>query len=234
MMRSAVIIASAVISTAAWADTPQERINDAAVVFNEIMATPDKGIPQDLLAKAQCVVVIPSLKKGAFIVGGEYGRGFAECRQADGTGWGAPAAVRVEGGSVGFQIGGSATDVVMLVMNRHGMDRLMSDKFTLGADASVAAGPVGRTAQAATDVGLNAEILAWSRSKGAFAGLSLKGATMRPDDKENEALYGKKMTNREILASTMKPPAAAQPLIAALDKYSPRQESNGSAARQQH
>ncbi len=216
------------------ADTPQERLSDSAAVFNEIMATPDKGIPQDLLNRAQCVVIVPSLKKGAFIVGGEYGKGFAECRTASGTGWGAPAAIRVEGGSVGFQIGGSATDVVMLVMNQRGMDKLMSNKFTLGADAEVAAGPVGRTAQAATDVGLNAEILAWSRAKGAFAGIALKGATLRPDEKENEALYGKKMSSREILASTMTPPAGAQPLNAALEKYSARKESSGTAARQQH
>src|SRR5437588_6290654 len=167
-MRGLAIAASFFVSTGLWAaDSAQERLNESAAVFNEIMGTPDKGIPQDLLAKAQCVIIVPSLKKGAFIVGGEYGRGFAECRRPGGTGWGAPAAVRVEGGSVGFQIGGSASDVVMLVMSQRGMDRLMSDKFTLGADAEVAAGPVGRTAQAATDVGLNAEILAWSHSKGA-------------------------------------------------------------------
>jgi lipid-binding SYLF domain-containing protein len=234
-MKGLALIASFLISTAALiADTATERLNDAAEVFSDIMRTPDKGIPQDLLAKAQCVIVIPGLKKGAFVVGGEYGRGFAECRGASGTGWGAPAAVRVEGGSVGFQIGGSSTDVVMLVMSQRGMDKLMSDKFTLGADASVAAGPVGRTAQAATDVGLNAEILAWSRAKGAFAGISLNGATMRPDDKENQALYSRKMTNREILTSSMPPPAAAQSLIAELDKYSARRENSGSAARQQH
>jgi SH3 domain-containing YSC84-like protein 1 len=235
-MRSSALIVSLMISAGGVlvADTPQERLSESAAVFNEIMATPDKGIPQDLLNKAQCAIIVPSLKKGAFIVGGEYGRGFAECRQSDGTGWGAPAAVRVEGGSLGFQIGGSATDVVMLVMSQRGMDKLMSDKFTLGADAEVAAGPVGRTAQAATDLGLNAEILAWSRSKGVFAGLALKGATMRPDDKENEALYGKKMTNREILASNMKAPAGAEPLITALNKYSARRESSGSAAREKH
>src|SRR5579864_7425752 len=146
-MRSLAVIASFLISTAALvADTVQERLSDATAVFSEIMGTPDKGIPQDLIDKAQCVVIIPGLKKGAFVVGGEFGRGFVECRKGSGTGWGAPAAVRMEGGSVGLQIGGSSTDLVMLVMNQRGMDRLLGDKFTLGADATVAAGPVGRTA----------------------------------------------------------------------------------------
>ena len=147
---AALILSAAAIAAAA--ETAAERLNVSAEVFQQVMNTPDKGIPQDLLAKAQCVIVVPGLKKGAFVVGGQYGRGFAECRHADGMGWGAPGAVRVEGGSVGFQIGGSSTDVVMLVMNQRGMDRLLGDKFTLGADASVAAGPVGRTANADTDV----------------------------------------------------------------------------------
>jgi len=230
-MRTLTIFASFLIpATGLMAATTAERLSDATSVFSEIMATPDKGIPHDLLNRAQCVVIVPGLKKGAFIVGGEYGRGFAECRQ--GTGWGAPAAVRVEGGSVGFQIGGSSTDVVMLVMSQDGMNKLMSDKFTLGADASVAAGPVGRTAQAATDVELHAEILAWSRARGVFAGISLNGATMRPDTKEDEALYGRKLTSREILTSNMPPPAAAQPLIAELDRYSAHRETTGAAERQ--
>ena len=230
-MRRSVLIASFLISaTALLADTVQERLNDATAVFSEIMGTPDKGIPQDLLEKAQCVVIVPSLKKGAFVVGGEFGRGFVECRKS-GVGWGAPAAIRMEGGSVGFQIGGSSTDVVMLVMNERGMDRLLSDKFTLGADASVAAGPVGRTAAAETDTRLTAEILAWSRAKGLFAGIALKGATLRPDEKENASLYGHSMTNREILTGNMAPPAAASQLIAELDKYSSRKEGAGSAER---
>jgi lipid-binding SYLF domain-containing protein len=204
----------------ALADTAAERLADAATVMNEVMGSPDKGIPQDLLAKAECVIVVPGLKKGAFVVGGEYGRGFAECRKADGGGWGAPAAVKVEGGSVGFQIGGSSTDVVMLVMNRNGMNKLLSDKFTLGADASVAAGPVGRTAKADTDVKLSAEILAWSRAKGLFAGISLNGATLRPDSDANGELYGRKLTNREVLEGNVAAPAAAQSLVSALDKYS--------------
>jgi len=231
-MRSLAVIASFLISTAALvADTVQERLSDATAVFSEIMGTPDKGIPQDLIDKAQCVVIIPGLKKGAFVVGGEFGRGFVECRKGSGTGWGAPAAVRMEGGSVGLQIGGSSTDLVMLVMNQRGMDRLLGDKFTLGADATVAAGPVGRTAAAETDTKLSAEILAWSRAKGLFGGVALKGATLRPDEKENASLYGHTMTNREILSGNMAPPPAANQLIAELDKYSPRKEGPGSAER---
>ncbi len=227
-MKSLTITASLLLTAGAtgiWAaDQPKatERLNDAASVLSEVMATPDKGIPQDLLAKAQCIVIIPGMKKAAFVIGGEYGRGFAECRKEAGTGWGAPAAVRMEGGSVGFQIGGSATDLILLVMSRRGMDKLMGDKFTLGADASLAAGPVGRTAAANTDVKMTAEILAWSRAKGLFAGISLNGATLRPDADRNEELYGHKMNNRDVLMGTMTPPAAAQQLIHELDKYSMR------------
>lgn len=204
------------------ADTAAERLATSATVFSEVMSTPDKGIPQDLLAKSQCVVIVPGLKKGAFVVGGQFGRGFAECRQENGTGWGAPGAVRVEGGSFGFQIGGSSTDVVMLVMNKSGMQKLLGDKFTLGADASIAAGPVGRTANADTDVKMTAEILAWSRAKGLFAGISLSGATLRNDADVNAELYGKKIDNKEVLSGGVAPPAAAQKLRTALDKYSMR------------
>jgi lipid-binding SYLF domain-containing protein len=186
------------------------------------MSTPDKGIPQDLFGRAECVIIIPSMKKAAFVVGGEYGRGFAECRSASGTGWGAPAAVRMEGGSVGFQIGGSATDLIMLVMSKKGMQHLLDDKFTLGADASLAAGPVGRTANANTDLKMNAEILAWSRSKGLFAGIALNGATLRPDLDRNAELYGRKMNNREVLMGSVTTPAAADPLVSQLNKYSSR------------
>src|SRR5580693_4502507 len=213
-----------IASTAAlaMAEGANERLAASAAVFQEVMNTPDKGIPQDLLAKAQCVIIIPGMKKGAFVVGGEYGRGFAECRHADGTGWGAPAALRVEGGSFGFQIGGSDTDVVMLVMNQRGMDRLLGDKFTLGADASIAAGPVGRTTNADTDARMTAEILAWSRAKGLFAGISLSGATLRPDADVNAELYGHKMDNRAVLAGDVQPPAGAQELRHELDRYSMR------------
>ena len=217
---SAALILS--VATIAAAETATERLAASAEVFQEIMDTPDKGIPQDLLAKAQCMVIVPGMKKAAFVVGAQYGRGFAECRHSDGLGWGAPAAVRVEGGSVGFQIGGSSTDVVMLVMNKRGMEKLLGDKFTLGADASVAAGPVGRTTAAATDVRMDAEILAWSRAKGLFAGIALNGATLRPDSDVNEELYGRKITNKEVLDTHIEPPAASHALRAELDKYSMR------------
>jgi len=210
------------VAAIAAAETPQERLIASAEVFQEVMATPEKAIPQDLLAKAQCVIIIPGLKKGALVVGGQYGRGFAECRKEDGFGWGAPGAVRVEGGSVGVQIGGSSTDVVMLVMNKRGMEKLLGDKFTLGADASVAAGPVGRSIAAATDVRLDAEILAWSRAKGIFAGVSVSGASLRNDADVNAELYGRKIDNKEVLTGATEPPAAAQALRAALDKYSMR------------
>jgi lipid-binding SYLF domain-containing protein len=222
-MRGLALAASFLISTGLWAaQTAQERLKDSADVFSEVMSTPDKGIPQDLLNRAECVIVIPSMKKAAFVVGGEYGRGFATCRKASGTGWGAPSAVKLEGGSVGFQIGGSATDLILLVMNRRGMDKLMQDKVTLGADASVAAGPVGRTAAANTDLKMNAEILAWSRAKGLFAGIALNGASLRPDADVNGELYGHKMTSREVLGTDLQAPDAAHPLIVALDKYSMR------------
>lgn len=198
-----------------------DRLEDSARVFSEIMRAPDKGIPQDLLAKAACVVIVPGLKKGAFIVGAEYGRGYAVCRHQGGIGWTAPSAVRMEGGSLGFQLGGSDTDMVLLVMNRHGMTKLTEDKFTLGADASAAAGPVGRTANASTDAEMTAEILAWSRTKGLFAGISVKGATLRPGHDWNEELYGRKVTAREILLdNAVAAPPAATPLIQELNRYS--------------
>jgi len=188
------------------------------------MGTPDKGIPQDLLAKAACVVVIPGVKKGAFIVGAKYGRGFIVCRKSGG-GWSAPAGVKVEGGSVGFQIGGSETDVVMLVMNKRGAEKLLSSKFTLGADASVAAGPVGRTSAADTDLKMQAEILTYSRARGVFAGIALNGATLRPDKETNTELYGSGVTNRHIvMGGTKRSPVAAAELTANLNKYSARRE----------
>jgi lipid-binding SYLF domain-containing protein len=199
-----------------------KRLDDSADMLTEIMSAPDKGIPQDLLSKAQCVVLVPGLKKGAFIVGAKYGKGFMLCRKPGGVGWSAPAAIRVEGGSVGFQIGGSETDVVMLVNSATGAKKLMQSKFTLGADASVAGGPVGRTSTAETDAQLHAEILTYSRSRGAFAGVSLDGATLRPDDDWNGELYGKPMTNQEIVMGSTPSPAAAAKLDSVLNKYSSR------------
>jgi SH3 domain-containing YSC84-like protein 1 len=223
MKRILLAAALSLCSTMLMAETAQERLTTATNVFHEIMATPDKGIPQDLLEKANCAIIIPDLKKAAFVVGGQYGRGFAVCRKASGTGWGAPMAVRMEGGSVGFQLGAESTDLVMLVMNKAGMDKLMEDKFALGADASVAAGPVGRMASANTNARMDAQILAWSRSKGLFAGVSLSGATLRNDLDENAELYGRKITNREVTDSGIKAPASAQGLITELNRYSMRE-----------
>ena len=204
-------------------DSAQERMTDATKVFSEIMATPDKGIPQDLLEKANCIIIVPGMKQAAFGVGAKWGRGYAVCRQNHAN-WGAPAAVRVEGGSFGLQIGASNTDIVMLVMNEKGMRRLMDDKVTLGAEATVAAGPVGRQTSANTDVQLSAEMLSWSRSKGLFAGIALHGATMRPDNDVNQELYGHAMTNKELLTGTMSAPAGAMPLITALNRYSSHED----------
>jgi SH3 domain-containing YSC84-like protein 1 len=198
------------------------RLDDSAALFSEVMAAPDKSIPQDLLSKAACIVLVPGLKKGAFVVGAQYGRGFAMCRNAGGQGWGPPAAIRIEGGSFGLQAGVSSSDVILLVMNERGMRRLTSDKFTIGVDATAAAGPVGRNASATTDALMTAEILSWSRSRGAFLGISLDGATLRGDVDENEAMYGKRWTSKQIIGSGATPPPAATKLIDLLTKYSVR------------
>jgi lipid-binding SYLF domain-containing protein len=200
-----------------------ERLEAASDALKEVMGIPEKSIPQDLLSRAQCIVIVPGLKKAAFIVGGKYGKGFVSCRRPGGVGWSAPGSVRVEGGSFGFQIGGTETDAFMLVMNDKGMDRLLSTKFTLGADASVAAGPVGRSTQAETDAALTAEILTWSRQKGLFAGVSLSGATLREDSDWNQDLYGKKITNRDIiLKGGVAAPKSAGALLTELNRYSSR------------
>jgi lipid-binding SYLF domain-containing protein len=200
----------------------QKRLSEATDVLNILMQGGDQSIPQELLDKGECVVLIPGMVKGAFIVGAQYGRGFVSCRKSSGAGWTAPGAVRLEGGSIGFQIGGQATDIILLVMNKKGAEKMLSSKFTLGGDASVAAGPVGRTTTAETDATLRAEILSWSRSRGVFAGISLKGSTLREDNEAIEALYGKKYHNKDIVVSGLAVPASAQPLIAALNKYSSR------------
>ena len=203
------------------AENAAQRLDAAADVMTEIMSAPDKGIPQDLLNKAECLVVVPGLKKGAFIVGAKYGKGFLLCRKA-GAGWSAPGAVRVEGGSVGFQIGGSETDVVLLVMNQGGAKKLLQSKFTVGADANAALGPVGRDSSAETDAQMHAEILTYSRSRGVFAGVSLQGATLRPDEDWNQELYGKPLKNRDIVLGDTPIPTAATRLILELNKYSSR------------
>src|SRR5215510_11570142 len=201
-----------------------ERLDDSASLFSDIMATSDKAIPQDLLDKSHCIVLVPGLKKGAILIGGKYGRGYALCRQPSSDGWGPPAAIRVEGGGVGFQIGVSSTDVIMLIMNERGMKKLASSKFTIGGDATAAAGPVGRNATAQTDAYMSAEILSWSRSKGLFAGVSLDGATLRNDIDENEVMYGQRWDSKQILGSGAKPPEVASKLMSALNKYSPHEK----------
>jgi SH3 domain-containing YSC84-like protein 1 len=198
-----------------------KRLDSAATALQEVMSAPDKGIPQDLFGKAACAIIVPGLKKGAFIVGGKFGRGFMMCRKEGGA-WSAPAGVKIEGGSFGLQLGGSSTDVVLLLMNQGGRDKLLESKFTLGADGSAAIGPVGRSSSAATDAQMHAEILSWSRSRGAFAGLSLEGATLRPDEDSNRDLYRKPVTNREIVTGSVEAPAAAAKLIEELNRYPSR------------
>ena len=215
-----VLFCLGVASTNLLADTAAERLGGSATVMKEVLAAPDKGIPEDLLRKAQCLVVVPGVKQGAFIVGGKYGRGFLVCRAADGS-WGAPGALRIEGGSVGFQIGGSETDVIMLVMDERSMKGILSSKFTLGGSADVAAGPVGRSSTAQTDASMNAKILSYSRARGIFAGIALTGATLRQDLDENAEMYGKQITNEDIVKTNPKPPAAAADLLAVLGKYPP-------------
>jgi SH3 domain-containing YSC84-like protein 1 len=202
-----------------------QRLQDSYTVLKEILATPDKGIPRDLLDKSECVIVFPSVKKAAFVVGASYGRGVITCRSGqDLRGpWSAPAMFALEGGSVGFQIGGQATDFVLLVMNESGANSVMSSKVKLGADASVAAGPVGRTTSAETDVVMKAEILSWSRARGIFAGISLAGSTLRSDNGANKAVYGKELSAKEIVREgQVKPTEAAKPLLDLLDKTTPK------------
>jgi lipid-binding SYLF domain-containing protein len=217
-------------ASAAFADDEREedRVKDAAIVMKEILNIPD-DIPQDLLDKAECLVVLPSVKKGAFGVGGSYGRGIMICRGGEHyTGlWGAPALYALEGVSIGFQLGGQATDFVLLVMNPKGARSLLSSKVKLGADASAAAGPKGRTAEGATDIVMDAEILSYSRNKGLFAGISLEGSTLRSDGSANEKLYGRKLTAKEIIVDhKVAVPASAKELVALLDARSPKNLSD--------
>ena len=193
------------------------RTQKAAQVFQEIMNTPDQGIPSDLLESAKCIAIIPGDKKFAFVFGGSYGRGLATCRIEHG--WSAPMFIAVDGGSVGYQIGGSSTDLVMLFMNDHALHSLLSDKFKLGADASVAAGPVGRNAAAGTDLKLNAEILSYSRSKGVFIGVSLNGAVVQADKSGDKAMYGDDVNRHEILDGKVAVPESAQALLHELGGY---------------
>jgi SH3 domain-containing YSC84-like protein 1 len=197
----------------------QKRVAESGAVLGEILDAKDKGIPEDLLEKAHCVGVVPSLKRAGFIVGAKYGKGLVVCRTS--AGWSAPSSIRIEGGSFGFQIGAGETDVVFMVMNHRGMNNLMKDKFTLGGDASAMAGPLGRSAQAQTDAMMRAEILSYSRSRGVFAGVSLEGATLRPDHSDNRELYGRSISPREILSGGVHHPAAAGALYAELNRFAP-------------
>ena len=231
MIRKTLIFASMGLIAAAGlyadANKEQERLENAGTVMQEIMNIPD-NIPQDVLEKAECVIVFPSVLKGAFVVGGSYGRGAMVCRTGEhfrGP-WGSPAMYALEGGSVGFQIGGQATDLVLLIMNPRGVTSILDSKVKLGGDASVAAGPVGRDASADTDAYMRAEVLSYSRSRGLFAGISLEGASLRPDGDATEDVYGRKLTAREIvMGGHVGVPPSGRHLVAVLEKHSPRNES---------
>ena len=202
----------------------KERISNATDVLTQLLDTPDKSVPKDILDKCECMIVIPSVKKGAFVFGGQYGKGLATCRTSP-SGWSAPIFFSLKGGSFGLQIGGQSIDLVLLVMNDKGVNSLLRNKFTLGADASVAAGPVGRATSAETDAALKAEILAYSRTQGVFAGLSLKGSSLKPDKEANLGLYGKQISPKEILVSnSIYVPQETMAFIDLLNKRSPKKE----------
>jgi lipid-binding SYLF domain-containing protein len=216
----AVMLAGALAAPAAQHEAVN-RIAEAKTVFQEIMATEDKAIPHDLLREANCVVIVPGMKKGAFLVGAKYGKGVVMCRNANGAGWTGPATLRLEGGSVGFQIGGSETDLVLLVMNKKGADRLMESQFKIGGEAAVAAGPVGRQANASTDITMRAEMLGYSRARGVFGGLALEGSTIREDLEDNKEIYGARLKTAEIIRDGKgKQPAEGAELARLLTRYS--------------
>jgi SH3 domain-containing YSC84-like protein 1 len=194
-----------------------ERVQASADVLNEIQSAPDSGVPEEILSRAECVAVVPSMLKGGFIVGAKYGRGVASCRTA--KGWSAPAFFLVEGGSFGFQIGGQAVDLVMLIMNNEGMQHLLSSQFALGADASVAAGPVGRHAEGNTDWKMRAQVLTYSRARGVFAGATLNGAVMKQDKDTTREFYGHMVTFKAALTGEVEPPAPANPFLSSLAKW---------------
>ena len=214
LMAGVTVLASSVALSAAMSKGEAKRLQDAAEVLQELHATPDKDVPQELWQRAECVLVIPNVKKAAFIVGGEYGKGVMSCR--NGAGWTSPAFMMLAKGSVGFQIGGQSTDLVLLVMNDNGVKHLLEDKVALGAEASLAAGPVGRDARAMTDAQLKAEILSYSRAQGLFAGINLSGGVLRPDSDDNEDVYGKNVTATTILTGNTAAPGATQPFMNAL------------------
>src|SRR2546425_5948441 len=216
MIGSVMVRVATVATLGADLSTAQTtRVQEAAAVLKEIHAAPDKDVPQELWDRAKCVIVVPGLKKAAFVIGGEYGKGLMSCRK--GNDWTAPVFMEIGKGSWGLQIGAESIDLVLLVMNDRGMDKLLQDKVTLGAEASVAAGPVGRDARAGTDAQMGAEILSYSRTQGLFAGINLSGGVLRPDNDDNRDLYGKDIAPRDVLAGgKVTPPPAAQPLMSAL------------------
>lgn len=225
----AIVLSGILLATAAWSASKQEeRLGQANEVLQQIMDTPDKGIPKDLLERSVCIGIFPSVKKVAFVFGGSHGAGYVLCRKNEGKGpWGPPSGFSISGGSFGFQLGASATDFVLLFMNEDGMKKLLQDKFTLGADASVAGGPVGRTAAANTDAQMTAKVLSYSRSKGLFAGLALDGAVLRPSSEDNRVLYGTKVEAKDLLLDGQRAaPASAGSLLHTLDKYSRSQTKN--------
>ena len=230
-MKKIILATLAIAPMLSAASEPAKRLNAAADVFSEVMSAPDKGIPSELLENAHCIVIVPALKTAAFVFGGKYGKGYLTCHSKNGTGWSAPGTVRIEGGSFGFQIGGSETDLIMLVMNDEGEGKLLSSKFTLGAEGSVAAGPVGRTATAQTDAQLHAQILSWSRSQGLFAGIALEGATLRQDLDDNAQLYGRKIENREIITQHVRAPKSAARLLGLLNKYARHEHVETTSSR---
>ena len=203
------------------AEKAVERVDTAAKVLDEVMGTPEHAIPRDLFNKSQCVAIIPGVKKAGLGLGGQYGKGVLTCRGKEGRSWSGPSTVRIEGGSFGLQIGGTSTDVILLILNERGAEKLLQSKFTIGADAAAAAGPVGRDAKAETDIQMHAEILSYSRSRGAFAGISLDGSTLRQDADDNKAIYGKEVTPQQIISGAVAPPASVKTLIDTLNKYSP-------------
>jgi len=214
---SALVLGAVLPGSSSDRDDDVGRIDAASEVFQEIMSTPDKSIPLDLLKSAKCIAIIPGEKKVAFGIGANYGKGLATCRAANG--WSAPLFLAIGGGSVGLQIGGSSTDLVALFMNDQALQKLVSDKFTIGADATAAAGPVGRQAAAGTDVNLKAQILTYARSKGAFAGVSLDGAVVQADKSGDQAMYGADVSRQEILNGKVPIPESAQPLLKNIAKY---------------
>lgn len=218
------IVAASVMTSAGDVN---DRIKDSATLFKEVMAAPDQEIPEWVLQRAHCAIIVPGLKAGGFIVGAKYGKGIMTCRAATG-GWSAPSAVRVEGGSVGFQIGVSDTDAILMVMNEQGKKKLLESEFTLGGSAAAVGGPVGRNAKAETDALMHAQILSYSRARGVFAGVALEGGTMRADDSENKSLYGREIDRREILNGKVAMPVEAKELIALLNRYSINEKQTNS------